>query len=599
MQRKFFDNILIEAIKNIYALLDKNQRKKGGFIFILLFINAGIDVIGLGAIYPLIDAALNPELIQTSVYLKKIYDTIGVADSTSFMLILSCIVLGILILKNVTSIIITYLQTDYSHKVALDFNKKMFLYYYGQGFLFLKNEHSGKQLHNIKYAPKNFASEYFMRTLFGLNEIVVILLILIGLVVYNPLVILLFLFLVLPLFLVFYFIAKSKTKAIGAKIYSADIKGNALLLEGLKAYTEVKLYNKEKRILGQFMLAQKELLKYSVRERIYNGIPRHLYDIVLIFGVITILLATKLLGNTETAMASTLSIFALAAYRLIPAVGKLITSIMYIKTSADQVKPLLVLRDYEPANLTEVKRLPLHKEIAFQNISFSYVQEKASDILKNVSFKVKKGETIGFIGSSGSGKTTLIHLLLRLIREKQGHLTIDGKVLNLKDDAAFQKNIGYVQQDVYIKDGTLKENIAFIEVETEINRQRLNNVIQEAMLSDFVANHPDGLNMQLGENGVKLSGGQKQRIGIARALYKQADILVFDEITSALDMETESAIVKTIIKLSKTNKTIFIVAHRITTLSSCNRIYELENGEIKQAHKYKELFNQRMASNYA
>jgi ABC-type multidrug transport system fused ATPase/permease subunit len=227
-------------------------------------------------------------------------------------------------------------------------------------------------------------------------------------------------------------------------------------------------------------------------------------------------------------------------------------------------------------------------EIKFENIGFSYPDNPA-EVLQDVSFHIQKGETIGFIGSSGSGKTTLLHIFLRFLPETRGCVTIDGVKLDASNNAQFQKAIGYVQQNVFIRNGTLRENIAFGLEDSEIDDIQLHKAIHDAMLAEFVAQHPDGLDMILGENGVKLSGGQRQRVGIARALYKDAQILLFDEATSALDHETEKAIVATINHLAKLDKTIVIVAHRITTLEMCDRIYELKNGMIAGTYDYNEI----------
>ena len=191
-----------------------------------------------------------------------------------------------------------------------------------------------------------------------------------------------------------------------------------------------------------------------------------------------------------------------------------------------------------------------------------------------MSLTIKKGESVGVIGGSGSGKTTLLKVFLRLIAPHSGSFEIDGKALDGKsDDASFQRNIGYVEQDVFIMNGTLAENIAL--GFEEIDQQLLQQVLDESMLSTFISQQSEGLSMQLGEGGVKLSGGQKQRVGIARALYKKSEILVFDEVTSALDPITERAIVQSINHLASLGKTILIVAHRITTLEKCDRILEL------------------------
>ena len=268
---------------------------------------------------------------------------------------------------------------------------------------------------------------------------------------------------------------------------------------------------------------------------------------------------------------------------------------MNLKRLTPQIQPILQIENFPNQPFKEVQPLPINKSIVFKQISFAFPDSKEMAVLRDINFTVKKGEKVGIIGSSGSGKTTLLKILLRFLKEDTGSIEIDGQPLIADMEAKFQKNIGYVQQQVFIKNGTLKSNIAFGEEEEDIDLEYLNQAIEQAMLSDFIHNHPEGLEMHLGEKGVKLSGGQQQRIGIARALYKQAQILVFDEPTSALDVETESIIVDTIQHLSKTDKTIFIVAHRITTLSSCDKIYELQDGQISREINYEDLFNEKVA----
>ena len=241
----------------------------------------------------------------------------------------------------------------------------------------------------------------------------------------------------------------------------------------------------------------------------------------------------------------------------------------------------------------EVEALKFIDKIVFDHVGFTYPQS-VQQILKDISFELKKGETIGFIGASGSGKTTLLNIFLRFMIENTGNITIDGIKLSQENRASFQKTIGFVQQDVYIKNGTLIENIAFGEEHEDVDDEKVNKAIKDSMLTDLVNQHPDKLEMFLGENGVRLSGGQKQRVGIARALYKDAQILLFDEATSALDPETEKEIVATINHLAKMDRTIVIVAHRVTTLEMCDRIYELKEGKIKNVYGYEAVLKKVM-----
>jgi ABC-type multidrug transport system fused ATPase/permease subunit len=237
----------------------------------------------------------------------------------------------------------------------------------------------------------------------------------------------------------------------------------------------------------------------------------------------------------------------------------------------------------------EIKdKLKFNQEIVLENVWYKYPGAPRSS-LKNISFEIKRGDKIGIIGKSGSGKTTFINVLLRFLRETKGSISLDGKVLTSADDVKWRNLIGYVKQNVFIIDGNFYENIAFGVEREDVDEEKMKRVLRLSKLDEVIDNIPEGLDTNIGENGTRLSGGQRQRIAIARALYKDAEILVFDEATSALDNQTEKEITESIESLSEANATMVIIAHRITTLKNCNRIFEMKDGQIIAEHKYKEL----------
>nr|WP_246398951.1 ATP-binding cassette domain-containing protein [Hymenobacter luteus] len=226
------------------------------------------------------------------------------------------------------------------------------------------------------------------------------------------------------------------------------------------------------------------------------------------------------------------------------------------------------------------------QRVEFDNITFAF---PGSDkpVLRNISFTINKGEKIGFIGSSGSGKTTLMNLLLRFYTQQSGEIRVDGVPLRLENTEAWHQLVGYVKQDTFLMQASLRDNITL--GESDPDPQRLQYALEQASLADFVESLPQGLDTVSGERGARLSGGQRQRIGVARAMYKQTQILVMDEATSALDTQTEKEVTEAINKLSATDITILIIAHRITTLRQCDRIYELKDGQIVAVHTYEDL----------
>jgi ABC-type multidrug transport system fused ATPase/permease subunit len=220
------------------------------------------------------------------------------------------------------------------------------------------------------------------------------------------------------------------------------------------------------------------------------------------------------------------------------------------------------------------------EEIVADKVSFTY-EGGEGFALRDVSFTIRRGEKVGFVGPSGSGKTTVMNLVLRFIREQAGELRVDGRRLQPGEDRRWQRLLGYVEQDPYLMDGTFAENIAFGDAAAEIDRARVEGALKAASLHTLVASLPHGIDTLVGEFGGTLSGGQRQRIAIARALYRNAEILVLDEATSALDADTEREVMETILGLQAGHaKTVLVIAHHGAMLGICDRVYQLEAGRI-------------------
>jgi ABC-type multidrug transport system fused ATPase/permease subunit len=289
-----------------------------------------------------------------------------------------------------------------------------------------------------------------------------------------------------------------------------------------------------------------------------------------------------------------LAVFALAAFRLLPSANRILSSANALRFAESVVTNL-----YEEMMMLAPKELETAKpdiqppcitfqqDIELNNVSYQYPKSKNFSI-SNINLTISKGESVGVVGKSGSGKSTLSNLILGLLHPTKGIINVDGVGID-QNIKGWQSIIGYVQQDIFLLDASVKQNIAFGESSEEIDNDKLTNAIKEAQLLELIESLPDGLNTQLGERGLRISGGQKQRIGIARALYRNAPILIFDEATSALDNETESEIVSAIRSLKGT-RTMIVIAHRLSTIKHCDRIVELKNGQIiKPMHAVNEL----------
>ena len=224
--------------------------------------------------------------------------------------------------------------------------------------------------------------------------------------------------------------------------------------------------------------------------------------------------------------------------------------------------------------------------LLIKNLHFSYLNS-SKRVLNNINLKIEKGTTIGIIGGSGEGKSTLVNILIGLLNPTKGEIKVDNKLLDASNLKAFQGHIGYVPQDIYLIDDSIKNNIALGIHSNEISSKRLDKSIKDSQLSKFINSISEGIETVVGERGVKLSGGQKQRIGIARALYNDPDILVLDEACSALDIEIEKEVMKSI-NFLKRQKTIIIISHRHSSLIECDKIFEMESGQLNE-YKHSDL----------
>jgi ABC-type multidrug transport system fused ATPase/permease subunit len=322
--------------------------------------------------------------------------------------------------------------------------------------------------------------------------------------------------------------------------------------------------------------------KYSV----LNSTPRLLIETVFICSILGYIAVYVILGNEVSNLLSVLTVFGLAAIRLMPCVNRIntyITEVAYAQPSLDYV--------YENLNMSEITlkgdktveadkpdvKIELRDKIVLDNIEYAYPNTDKK-IFDSAHMEVPYGKSVGIMGPSGAGKSTIVDILLGLLKVQKGTITCDG--MDVFDNyPAWLAQIGYIPQSIYLVDEPIRNNIAFGIADSEIDEDRIWQVLEEAQLKDFIKTLPEGLDTTIGDRGVRLSGGQRQRLGIARALYHNPEILVFDEATSALDNETEAAVMEAINSFHG-KKTMVIIAHRLNTIEKCDIIYKVDEGKI-------------------
>ncbi|EAI5029421.1 ABC-type lipopolysaccharide transporter PglK [Campylobacter jejuni] len=365
-------------------------------------------------------------------------------------------------------------------------------------------------------------------------------------------------------------------KKAGARREEAMKNFFEILNTNLNNFKFIKLKTKEDGVLSLFKAQSEAFSKANITNESVAAVPRiYLEGIgfcVLVFIVVFLVLKNE---SDISGILSTISIFVLALYRLMPSANRIITSyhdLLYYHSSLDIIYQNL---RQEEENLGEEK-LSFNQELKIYNLSFSYEGKKY--LFKNLNLNIKKGEKIAFIGESGCGKSTLVDLIIGLLKPKEGQILIDEQELNANNTKNYRQKIGYIPQNIYLFNDSIAKNITFGDA---VDEEKLNRVIKQANLEHFIKNLSQGVQTKVGDGGSNLSGGQKQRIAIARALYLEPEILVLDEATSALDTQSEAKIMDEIYKISK-DKTMIIIAHRLSTITQCDKVYRLEHGKLKE-----------------
>jgi len=585
-------NIFYVTFKKLDGVLLLEHKKKAGMIFLMVIVAGILEVFGLAVILPVISVAIDSSVIHSNVYLERFFSLLNFNNDTIFLFFLLGLLISIFILKNFFSTFIGYRQAKYSYKISTDIARLQFVRYYNKDLQFFIDNNSNILYQNIRSASSWLSSFVLLPLISFFSESIVAITVITGMALYDTQIFIMVTVTLIPVFLLMYRLIKNKIQKLEINRASFEVEANKNLYQTLNGYIDVKLFNKDNYFIKLYLGFQEKLNDTQAKVTLLQSLPTKIIEITAILGVIVIIIYSKIFASESTSLIPLLSLYIIAAYRLMPSMNRMLVALMSIKSYQFTFDILKNIKEESSReNKQSREKILFQKEIRLNSIRYTYPQATHST-LQDISITIKKGERIGFIGQSGAGKTTLINILLRFIKENKGSIVIDNE-LQLVDENinVWRELIGYVKQNVFIIDGDFYENIAFGLERSLVNEEKMQQVIRSSKLDEVIKKLPNGLNTNIGENGTKLSGGQRQRIAIARALYKDAQILIFDEATSALDSETEKEITEAIDSLSAENKTMFIIAHRISTLKNCDKIVEMAHGKIMRVCSYQELIN--------
>ncbi len=573
------------TLKKLNYLFDRNIKIKTVYVFILIALGSLVELLGIAIVLPIIELAMEENAVSDNKMAVLISQLLGTDNKEEILLWLIGITVVIYILK---SFYLVYMNSQlylFSAEVRRKLAIRLLKTYFKQPYEFFLLKNSAELMRGVSSDTGELYNTIInvLRVISnGITAVSIIAFLIITNFWMTITITLLLSVCAMLIFLVF----NKRFRFYGAQNqkYGAYISKD--LRQAFEGVKEIKVMGNSDYFVDAYEKNFKKQNKVMNLFNIYNSIPKYLIETVSISGILVFLGVNVMFNAEYVALIPQMATFCVAAYKLMPSVNGISTymnSIIFSKASIDlvyhDIKEIEELEKRKEKEHSEIRKMEFLDHIEVKGVSFRY-QGTEKDVLSDVNICIPKGHSVALIGPSGGGKTTMADIILGLLEPVKGSVLVDGKDIR-ENPESWGKNIGYIPQAIYLTDDSIRKNVAFGIRESEINDEQVWKALEGAQLKEFVKGLPNGLDTEVGEHGDRISGGQRQRIGIARALYRNPEILVFDEATSALDNETEKEVMKAIEGLQGT-KTMLMIAHRLTTIEHCDTVYKVENGKVKQ-----------------
>lgn len=544
------------------------------WVAVTIFLRAILNFVGVAMMIPLLMILLDRESIAATPLFSEVYNAVGFSSYEGFVCGVCAAIVAVILVKNIVVIALYRFERDYIYSLYSTLSTQLFRRYFGRGLGFVKQNNSAVLTRNVNVVSLLFVAGVLKPIATIIGEVMLLALLFVALVCYSPMAALLAIVVFTPIMVLFYIAVRRRLNDIGTKENEAQRIKSRIVAESFRGYADIEISGAFDQMLSRFNKAMDEVVTLRKRSATLGMLPQMFTEVGLAVALAALLIIS-LYSEAEN-MSLLFGIFAVAAVRLIPSMRNILASWSAIRLNAYSIDTMTEAEDMVDAEQKPCNgRLTLNDKVTIEHLSFTF-EDSATPTISNLTMEIRKGERLGIRGASGVGKTTLFNLLLGLYRPTSGRIAIDGTTLDESNRREWQNAIGYVSQHVFIADMTLAQNIAL--GDDNIDTERLNRAIELADIKEFIDSLPEGVESRIGEQGCRLSGGQRQRIGIARALYKGCDILLFDEATSSLDNHTEENINNAIRRLSTNNRelTIVVIAHRESSLEYCDRIITME-----------------------
>lgn len=594
---------LLYNVKNelhkLFYILNKEQKLYGILVFFCSLLGSVLEVFGVGIIMPMVQAFMDVDKLMQNKWALMMAASMGIktSDTSKIVVMITVGVILVFLIKNLYFIFLSWVRIKYSCKVSRELSTRMMSNYMKRGYEFFLNHNTAELSRNIG-GDVSGVDTIIYQLLRVLVDGFTIMMIVLYIMVTDWMIAIAMVVMALICLVIIYGFFRVQMREAGQHFNKYNGITSKYLLQALHGIKEILVMRKQEYFVRHYEEANREKQRGAIKQTVGAESPAYIIEGLCIAGLLSVV-CIRLITNQQSAvdLIPALSAFAVGAFRILPSLGRissaLNTAIYYMPSLEHVYENLKRINNSEESdnsinNTYAIKDITFNKEIKIENVSWRY-QNGKKEVIQNLNLTIRRGTSVAFVGQSGAGKTTLADIILGLLPPQKGEILIDGNDISQMGDK-LGHIMGYVPQTVYLTDDTIRNNVAFGREGIEIDDDKVWKALEKAQLKEFVEQLSNGLDTFVGDRGIRFSGGQRQRIAIARALYENPDIIIFDEATAALDNETELAVMESIRSLQG-HKTLIIIAHRITTIKDCDVIYEIKDGKA-YVRAYDELIKE-------
>ena len=560
--------------RQIVNIIPPSFRRRSVTAAVTILLRAVLNFFGIALLVPLLMLILDGEAIHSHRVLQHVYEICGFTDDNHFVVAVAVAVVAAIILKGAADMLLYRSERDYIFGLYRNLSRRLYIDYHRRGLEFVLRNNSSELSRNVNIVCLNFVIGVLRPIAVIAGEALLFLLIIVVLAMFQPLTAAALVVILSPAVWLYYRIIRRRMELYGKQENEAQRAKFRNVAESFRGYADVEINNAFPRMLSAFDEATERVITMRKRDASLALLPQIFTETAIAAGMALMVVASVYVSGGSIRLL--FGLFAVAAVRLMPSVRNILSSYTALRYNRYTLDILSRVGEDERVECDE-RRLHMHSSLELCHVTFGYDDGAKETVIRDFSLRIARGERLGIRGSSGAGKSTLMNIMLGLYVPQRGEVRVDGVKIDDANRRMWQNSVGYVPQNVFILDATLAENVALGDDVGHIDRGRVMKALEMASLGRFVGTLADGIDTMIGEAGSRVSGGERQRIGIARALYRNPDVLFFDEATSALDRDTERSVNDSVERLSADNRdlTIIVIAHRETSLGYCDRIIDL------------------------